>query len=66
MVSLNVLLGGAGAAGFTFGWIRIRWADIRGSREPADPEDLAEHRRGAVPDIGTVLPTALPTASDDL
>jgi hypothetical protein len=34
MVSVNVMLGASGAAGFTFGLVRTRVADHRGRRHP--------------------------------
>ncbi|MDQ1357499.1 MAG: hypothetical protein QOF20_2657 [Acidimicrobiaceae bacterium] len=40
MVPVNVILGVAGTAGFTFGLVRTRLAANRGVGTPAGPEDV--------------------------
>jgi hypothetical protein len=63
MVPVNVILGAAGTAGFTFGLVRTRLAASRGVRTSAGSDDVSSASPEPVLDI-IPTPTDLDSVDD--
>ncbi len=62
MVALNVMLGTAGAAGFSFGLVRTRLAEHRRQEPEAAPEPLALGEDRVPADVDAVVAVEGPAA----
>ena len=63
MVPVNVILGAAGTAGFTFGLVRSRLASNRGFGASAGSDDAGAAPQDSVMDV-TPTPTGMGSVED--